>query len=107
MHLAGQESIKISGVPVTAKGGITISNKLFGEASTPDILMLSKNAAKRAGLSDSVSTRWLQRAHASHSLDRGAPISLVQATLGHYSVATTGRYLHARPKDSSARHLEL
>ena len=44
-------------------------------------------------------------AHTSHSLDRGAPIHLVQATLGHASVATTGRYLHARPTDSSARYL--
>ena len=38
-------------------------------------------------------------------LDRGAPVHLVQATLGHASVATTGRYLHARPTDSSARYL--
>ena len=40
-----------------------------------------------------------------HALDRGAPIHLVQQTLGHASVATTGRYLHARPSDSSARYL--
>ncbi len=32
---------------------------------------------------------------------------LVQATLGHASVATTGRYLHARPTDSSARYLAV
>jgi hypothetical protein len=31
----------------------------------------------------------------------------VQATLGHSSVATTSRYLHARPGDSSARFLTL
>ncbi len=47
----------------------------------------------------------LRHAHASHSLDRGEPIHLVQQTLGHASVATTGRYLHARPADSSARDL--
>ena len=33
------------------------------------------------------------------------PICLVQQTMGHASVATTGRYLHARPTDSSARYL--
>ena len=30
-----------------------------------------------------------------------APIHLVQATLGHASVATTSKYLHARPTDSA------
>ena len=35
------------------------------------------------------------RAHATHALEHGAPIHLVQATLDHASVATTGRSLHA------------
>ncbi len=64
-----------------------------------------KAAAKRASLPPGVSAHWLRHAHASHALDRGAPIHLVQATLGHASVATTGRYLHARPSDSSAKYL--
>jgi len=64
-------------------------------------------AAERAGISKAVSCHWLRHAHASHALDRGAPISLVQATLGHSSVATTGKYLHARPTDSSAKYLPL
>jgi integrase/recombinase XerD len=64
-----------------------------------------KAAANRAELPDHVSAHWLRHAYASHSLDRGAPIHLVQATLGHASVATIGRYLHARPTDSSARYL--
>jgi site-specific recombinase XerD len=66
---------------------------------------LVKQAAARAGISTATSAHWLRHAHASHALDRGAPVSLVQATLGHASVATTGRYLHARPNDSSARYL--
>ncbi len=66
-----------------------------------------KAAAARAGLSADVSAHWLRHAHASHALDRGAPIHLVQATLGHSSVATTGRDLHARPSDSSARYLAV
>ena len=44
-------------------------------------------------------------AHGSHSLDRGVSIHLVQQTLGHALVATTGRYLHTRPTDSSAWYL--
>jgi hypothetical protein len=35
----------------------------------------------------------------------GAPIYLLQQTPDNASVATTGRYLHARPTDSSARYL--
>ena len=34
-------------------------------------------------------------------------LHLVQATLGHASVATTGKYLHARPTDSSSRYLAV
>jgi len=65
------------------------------------------SSAKRAGIQGKVSPHWLRHAHASHSLDRGAPIHLVQATLGHSSVATTSRYLHARPSDSSALYLPM
>ena len=66
-----------------------------------------KAAAARAGLSADVAAHWLRHVYASHSLDCGAPIHLVQATLGHASVATTGRYTHARPSDSSARYLRI
>jgi integrase/recombinase XerD len=66
-----------------------------------------KAAARRAGLSLGVSPHWLRHAHASHALDRGAPIHLVQQTLGHASAATTSVYLHARPGDSSSRYLAV
>jgi len=64
-------------------------------------------AAQRAGIELAVSPHWFRHARASHALDRGAPIHLVQATLGHASIQTTGRYLHARPQDSSSRYLPL
>lgn len=64
-------------------------------------------AARRAGIQGKVSPHWLRHSHASHALERGTPISLVQSTLGHASVATTGVYLHARPTDSSALHLPV
>ena len=78
-----------------------------GPLSTSQALRVVKEAADRAGFPKGVSPHWLRHAHASHALDRGAPIHLVQATLGHSSVATTGRYLHARPADSSAHYLGI
>lgn len=64
-----------------------------------------RRAARRAGMNAPVSAHWLRHAHASHALDHGAPIHLVQATLGHASLTTTGRYLHARPDASSSAYL--
>jgi len=66
-----------------------------------------QKATTRAGIVGKVSPHWLRHAHATHALERQCPIHLVQATLGHASVATTGRYLHARPTDSSARYLAV
>lgn len=62
-------------------------------------------AASRAGIEGKVSPHWLRHSHASHSLEHGAPIHLVQATLGHSDITTTSRYLHASPSDSSAMYL--
>ena len=65
-------------------------------------------AAKfRAGIKKRVSPHWLRHCHASHALDRGAPIHLVQTTLGHSSISTTGKYLHSRPQESSSRFLGI
>src|SRR5437867_10771122 len=78
-----------------------------GPLSHSQVLRIVRAAAQRAGIQAPVSPHWLRHAHASHALERGCPIHLVQATLGHASVATTGRYLHARPTDSSARYLSV
>jgi integrase/recombinase XerD len=81
------------------------SRKQRKALSESGIWRIVKRAGKRAGLE--LSPHWLRHAHASHALDRGAPIHLVQATLGHSSIATTGRYLHARPRESSSKVLPL
>ena len=78
-----------------------------GHLNPTQVWRIVGRAADRAGITKAVSCHWLRHAHASHALDHGAPISLVQATLGHASVATTGRYLHARPTDSSSKYLPL
>lgn len=78
-----------------------------GHLVESQVWRIVRKASKRAGIEKEVSCHWLRHAHASHALDRGAPIHLVQATLGHSSIATTGRYLHARPTDSSSSYLPV
>lgn len=81
------------------------SRKGGGPLDPSQVRRIVYAAAKAAGLPKKVSPHWMRHAHASHALDRNAPIHLVQATLGHASVATTGRYLHARPTESSSLYL--
>jgi integrase/recombinase XerD len=76
-----------------------------GHLDESQVWRIVTKAAERAGIDKAVSCHWFRHAHASHALDRGCPIHLVQATLGHSSVATTGKYLHARPTDSSGNYL--
>lgn len=78
-----------------------------GHLDESQVWRVVRKAAKRAGIEKAVSCHWLRHAHASHALDRGAPIHLVQATLGHSSISTTGKYLHARPADSSGNYLPV
>ena len=99
----------VAGLRGSASGEDPIfrSRKGGGALQSLAVLRLVRAAARRAGIDLAVSPHWLRHAHASHALDRGAPIHLVQATLGHASITTTGRYLHARPKESSSRFLGL
>ena len=86
---------------------VFLSRKKAGALTPQHVGLIVRRAAQRVGITAHVSPHWLRHAHASHNLDRGTPIHLVQATLGHASVSTTGRYLHARPQDSSALHLAV
>jgi len=64
--------------------------------------------ARRAAEQDRrVSPHWLRHSHATHALDHGAPIHLVQQSLGHANVSTTSVYLHVRPNKGSAEYLDL
>jgi integrase/recombinase XerD len=90
-----------------ATNGPVFGSRKGGPLTARQVQRLVDAAARRAGLRAGVSPHWLRHAHATHALERGAPIHIVQATLGHASVATTGRYLHARPTDSSARYLAV
>jgi integrase/recombinase XerD len=80
------------------KGGRRLTERAVG--------YMLKRAARRAGVAETVSPRWLRHAHGSHALNRGATLAEVQSTLGHANVATTSGYLHARPNRSSGLKLD-
>ena len=85
--------------------GAVFRSRQGGSLNRSQVHRIVKSAAKRAKLSTAVSTHYLRHSHVSHALDRGAPIHVVRATVGHASLETTTRYSHARPDDSSARYL--
>lgn len=77
-----------------------------GRLDPSRVHQIIKAVAARAGLPAEFSAHWLRHANASHALDAGAPAHVVQQTLGHASLATTSRYVHARPCDSSGLYLD-
>ena len=79
-----------------------------GAAMTPQrIWQIVKAAAETAGIDGKVSPHWFRHSHATHALERGANIKLVQETLGHSDLRVTSMYTHARPDQSSALHLAV
>jgi len=64
-----------------------------------------KRCAKAAGIKKPVSPHWFRHTNAIHSLERGAPINVVQATLGHARLDTTGIYLRIRPGKGTGEYL--
>jgi len=65
-----------------------------------------RKIAEKAGITGNVSPHWLRHSHASHALENGCPIHLVQKQLNHSNISTTGKYLHARPTESSSKYLK-
>jgi integrase/recombinase XerD len=96
---------------LSVKGAASVDDSIFrsrhggGHLDASQVRRIVYAAAREAGIEKRVSPHWLRHAHASHALEHAAPIHLVQATLGHASLATTGRYLHARPTESSSFYL--
>lgn len=78
-----------------------------GHLTTTQIRRIIKDAAERAGIQTDFSPHWLRHAHATHSLDHGAPIHYVQSTLGHASIDTTSKYLHVSGGKGSSEYLDL
>lgn len=82
-----------------------ISARTKSKLRRESVTQLIKAIAREVGIDKPVSSHTLRHCHATNSLEKGAPISLVKETLGHSSVAITSRYLHVRPDRSSSLYL--
>lgn len=65
-----------------------------------------KKASSRVGLKTLPSPHWFRHSNATHAIENGAPIHVVQVTLGHADISTTGKYLSANPLRSSSEFLK-
>lgn len=65
------------------------------------VFTVVKNAALVAGITKNISPHTLRHSFATHLVENGADIQLVQHMMGHASITTTERYIHM-----SQRHLK-
>jgi integrase/recombinase XerD len=66
-----------------------------------------KRTCQRAGVDERASCHWLRHSHASHSLEAGCNLRLLQQSLGHASVTTTEKYLHISPDRGSSQYIDF
>ena len=78
---------------------------LYGNPSNAKPVTLTITSWRNPNLLFLTTAHWLCHSHASHSLEKGAPLSLVKESLGHSSIAITKKYLHAKADDSSGMYL--
>ncbi|MGY1823049.1 site-specific tyrosine recombinase XerD [Geodermatophilus sp. SYSU D00079] len=74
------------------RGGALFLNARGGPLSRQSAWAILRTAAERAGLGEEVSPHTLRHSFATHLLDGGADVRVVQELLGHASVTTTQVY---------------
>ncbi|WP_236690196.1 site-specific tyrosine recombinase XerD [Corynebacterium mustelae] len=86
----------VRGRPVLATGAshALFLNKRGGSLSRQSAWTIIKNSADRAGITKKISPHTLRHSFATHMLEGGADVRVVQELLGHSSVTTTQIYTH-------------
>ena len=79
---------------VPARGGPLFVGDRGGRLARQGAWLAVKRAAAAAGLADRVSPHTLRHSFATHLLEGGADLRIVQELLGHASISTTQLYTH-------------
>ncbi len=77
-----------------SRGGPVFLGQRGGRLARQQAWSAVKSAARSAGLADRVSPHTLRHSFATHLLEGGADLRIVQELLGHASISTTQLYTH-------------
>lgn len=64
-----------------------------------------KTTVKRVGINPEISCHWLRHSHATHAIEAGCNLRLLQQSLGHSSIAITERYIGVNPDEGSSNFI--
>ena len=88
----GRPELAVGARPRPTNGGALFLNARGGRLSRQSAWSVLVKAADRAGVTKDVSPHTLRHSFATHLLDGGADVRVVQELLGHASVTTTQVY---------------
>ncbi len=88
----GRPALARSGAAARRSGDAVFLNARGGRLTRQGCWMIVRDVGNRAGLGDRVHPHVLRHSCATHLLDHGADIRVVQEVLGHASVSTTQVY---------------
>ena len=93
-HLVARYIMTVRADLIQQEHDILFVSKQGNPITTRAIQMILKESALKAGLSVHVHPHMLRHSFATHLLDNGADLRMVQELLGHQNLSTTQIYTH-------------